>query len=45
MFEKEINDEITRSVERQPVKKRLNVPASAIFVFFVLRKPFKKEDV
>jgi hypothetical protein len=45
MFEEEINDEITRSVERQPVKKRLNVLASAIFAFFVVKKPFKKDNV
>jgi hypothetical protein len=34
-FEKEINNEIIGSVERQTTKKRPNVPTSAIFVFFM----------
>jgi hypothetical protein len=45
VFEEEIYNEITRSVERQLVKKRPNVPTSAIFVFLVVKEPFKKDDV
>jgi hypothetical protein len=37
--------EVIGSVERQPAKKRPNVLASAIFSFFVVKKPFKKDDV
>ncbi len=33
--EEEINNEIGRIVERQPTKKRPNVPTSAIFLFFL----------
>ncbi len=40
-----INNEITGSVERQLVKKKPNVPTNAIFVFFVVKEPFKKDDV
>jgi uncharacterized protein (UPF0333 family) len=43
-FEEEINNEITKNVERQP-KKKPNIQASAISTFFVVRKPFKKDDV
>ncbi len=32
-FEKKINNEIIRSVERQPIKKRSNVLASAIYIY------------
>jgi len=35
-FEEEINNEIIGSVEKQPTKKRPNVPRSTIFVFFFL---------
>jgi hypothetical protein len=41
-FEKEVNNEIIRNVERQLAKKRPNVPISAIFVFFAIKEPFKK---
>jgi hypothetical protein len=34
-FEKDINDETIRTIERQPTKKRPNVPTSAIFVFLL----------
>jgi hypothetical protein len=34
-FEKEINNETIRTIERQPKKKRPNVPTSAIFVFLL----------
>jgi hypothetical protein len=44
-FEKEINNEIIANVERLPIKKRPNVLASAIFVFFAIKEPFKKNDV
>jgi hypothetical protein len=44
-FEEEINNEIIESVEREPTKKRPNVLASAIFVVFVVKEPFKKDDV
>jgi hypothetical protein len=37
--------EVIGSVEREPTKKRPNVLASAIFSFFVVKKPFKKDDV
>jgi hypothetical protein len=40
-FEKEINIEIIESVERQLVKKRPNVPTSAISNFFVVKEHFK----
>jgi hypothetical protein len=39
-FEKEINSEIIKSVERQLVKKRPNVPTSAISNFFVVKEHF-----
>jgi len=41
-FEKEVNNEIIRNVERQLAKKRPNVTISAIFVFFAIKEPFKK---
>jgi len=41
-FEEEINNEIIGSVERQPTKKRPNVLASAIFVFFCYNFFFQK---
>jgi hypothetical protein len=44
-FEEEINNEIIGSVERQPAKKRPNVPTSVIFVFFAMKEPSKKDDV
>jgi hypothetical protein len=34
-LEKDINDETIRTIERQPTKKRPNVPTSAIFVFLL----------
>ncbi len=37
IFEEEINNEIGRIVERQPTKKKPNVPTSAISVFFVVK--------
>jgi len=37
IFEEEINNEIGRIVERQPTKKRPNVPTSAISIFFVVK--------
>jgi len=42
-FEKEVNNEIIRNVERQPTKKRSNVPTSAISTFFAIKEPFKKK--
>jgi hypothetical protein len=44
-FEKEINNEIVGIVERKFANKRSNVPTSAIFAFFVVKEPFKKNDV
>ncbi len=44
-FEEEINNGVIGSVERQPTKKRPNVLASVIFVLFVVKEPFKKDDV
>ncbi len=35
-FEEEINNEIGRIIEKQPTKKRPNVPTSAITCFFLL---------
>jgi len=40
-----INNEVIGNVERQPTKKRPNVLASAIFVLFAVKEPFKKNDV
>ncbi len=40
-FEEEINYEIIRCVEKQPAKKRSNVPTSAIF-FFCYERTFQK---
>jgi hypothetical protein len=42
-FEEEINNEIIGSVERQPAKKRPNVPRNAISVFFCYKRTFQKE--
>jgi hypothetical protein len=44
-FEEETNNEILKTVERQLAKKRPNVPISAIFVIFIVKKPFKKANV
>jgi len=44
-IEEEINNVIVRIVERQLAKKRPNVPTSAISTFFVVTRPFKKDDV
>ncbi len=41
-FEEVINNEIIGSVEKQPTKKRPNVPRSAISVFFCYKKTFQK---
>ncbi len=35
-FEEKINNEVIRSVEKQPMKKRPNVPTSAKSSFFLL---------
>ncbi len=40
-IEEKINNEITRSVEKQPA----NVPTNAISSFYVIKDPFKKDDV
>jgi hypothetical protein len=44
-FDEEINDEIIGSVERQFAKKRLNVSTNAASFIFVVKRPFKKDDV
>ncbi len=44
-FEEEINNEIVGTIERQHTKKRQNVPTSVISIFFVVKEPFKKDDV
>ncbi len=41
-FEEEINNEIIRNVEKQHVKKRPNVPTSAISAFFCCKKTFQR---
>jgi hypothetical protein len=41
-FEKEINSEIIKTIERWPAKKKLNVPTS---VFIAIKEPSNKEDV
>ncbi len=41
-FEEKINNEIIRNVETQYVKKRPNVPTSAIFVLFCCKRTFQK---
>ncbi len=38
-------NEIVKTVEKQPAKKRKNVQTSAIFVFFAIKEPFNKDDV
>jgi hypothetical protein len=42
---KKINDEIIGSAKKQLVKKRPNVQTSAIFLFFLVKNPFKKDDM
>jgi hypothetical protein len=44
-FDEEINDEIIGSVERQFAKKRLNVSTNVASFIFVVKRPFKKDDV
>ncbi len=44
-IEEEINNEIVGIVERKFAYKRPNVPTSAMFVFFAVKEPFKKDDV
>jgi hypothetical protein len=44
-IEEEINNEIVGIVERKLIKKRPNVPTSVISVFFVVKEPFKNNDV
>jgi hypothetical protein len=44
-IEKKIKNETIKTVETQSVKKRPNVPTSAISTFFVVNEPFKKDDV
>jgi hypothetical protein len=44
-FEEEINNETIGIVERQLAKKRPNVPTTTISSFFVVKEPFKKDDV
>jgi hypothetical protein len=41
-FEEKINNEIIGTIEKQPVKKRSNVLASAMFVFFCCKRTFQK---
>jgi hypothetical protein len=40
-----INNEIIKTVEKQPAKKRPNVQTSAISTFFAIKEPFNKDDV
>ncbi len=44
-MEEEVEILITKNVERKFVKKGPNVFASAILFYFVVKKPFKKDDV
>jgi hypothetical protein len=41
--EEGINNEIIGSVEKQPTKKRPDVPRNAISIFFCYKRTFKKE--
>jgi hypothetical protein len=41
-FEEEFNNEIIKSVEKQLAKKRPNVPANAISIFFCFKRTFQK---
>jgi hypothetical protein len=48
MFWKKIKKEMNcslREKERQPSKKRSNISSNSIFSFFLIREPFKKEDM
>jgi len=42
--EEEINNETIGTIEKQPTRKRPNVPTSVISTF-VVKEPFKKHDV
>jgi hypothetical protein len=44
-FEEEINNEIVRIVERQPPRKKPNVPTNVISIFFATKEPSNKDDV
>ncbi len=44
-FEEKINNDIIGNVEKWLAKKRSNVLTTAIFVFFVVKEPFKNDDV
>ncbi len=44
-FEEEINNRIIENAEKQPAKKRPNVPRSVISIFFIIKEPFKKDDL
>jgi len=44
-FEKGFNNETIGIVERQLAKKKPNVPTSVIFIYFVVKEPFEKDDV
>jgi len=46
-FEEDFNNETIGTVEKQPAKKRPNVPTSVIYIYiyFVVKEPFKKDDV
>jgi hypothetical protein len=44
-FEEEINNGIIEIVEKQPTKRRPNVPRSVISFFKSIKEPLKKDDV
>jgi hypothetical protein len=41
-FEEEINNEITKIVERQPTKKKTKCPSKCNFYFFCCKRTFQK---
>jgi wobble nucleotide-excising tRNase len=45
IFEGEVNSLLRGKKERQPSKKRSNVFRNVISNFFVVKDPFKKDDV
>jgi hypothetical protein len=45
IFQGEVNNLLKGKEERQPSKKRSNVSRNVISNFFVVKDPFKKDDV
>ncbi len=45
IFEKEVNGPIKKTFEMQLAKKKPNVSSNAISKLFIIKNPFKKDDV